>query len=477
MINRFHTMTAFVLLICGCAIGPAIAQPARMTLPIDHSWTDDLDSLLKRRFIRLLVPYSKTLYFTDRGRQMGVTAEFARRLEETLNAKQKKGPYRMQVVLVPTPRDRLFDALKAGKGDVIAADLTITPARQKEVDFVEPMASGVKEIVVTGPTAPPLKAVEDLSGREVHVHTASSYATHLNELNERLRSAGKAEVKIVAADPVLESEDLLEMVSAGILPFAVTDAYKAELWAQIFPKLTPRRDLAINAGGEIAWAVRKDNPQLRQMLSEFMRENKVGTSFGSTVRRRYFADAKVMREAYATDDVKRFDKLVSLFRQYGDRYGFDWLLLAAQGYQESQLDQTRRSPRGAVGIMQLLPSTAAAKPIGIKGIAQDPERNIQAGAAYLRHLAETYIAEPEPDPMNRALFAFAAYNAGPGNLRKFREAAAGMGLDRNVWFNNVEQGAAKVVGRETVQYVGNIYKYFVAYKLLNAKQRDLSSRQ
>lgn len=139
---------------------------------------------------------------------------------------------------------------------------------------------------------------------------------------------------------------------------------------------------------------------------------------------------------------------------------------AAQGYQESQLDQTRRSPRGAVGIMQLLPSTAKDKAIGISGIDKDAARNVEAGTKYLRHLVDTYIDGDDLQPRDRQLFAFAAYNAGPGNLRKFRSKAKAMGLDPNVWFGNVENAAAEIVGRETVQYVSNIYKYYVAYSLL-----------
>jgi membrane-bound lytic murein transglycosylase MltF len=140
-------------------------------------------------------------------------------------------------------------------------------------------------------------------------------------------------------------------------------------------------------------------------------------------------------------------------------------LLAAQGYQESELDQNKTSPRGAVGVMQLLPKTAADKNVGVPDIESSAERNIHAGAKYLRHLIMTYIDDAAVDERNRVLFAFAAYNAGPGNLRKFRARAKALGLDPNVWFGNVENGAAATVGRETVQYVSNIYKYYVAYVL------------
>jgi membrane-bound lytic murein transglycosylase MltF len=125
-----------------------------------------------------------------------------------------------------------------------------------------------------------------------------------------------------------------------------------------------------------------------------------------------------------------------------------------------------KSPRlDRVGLMQIKPSTAAGAPIGITGVDRDPDRNVHAGTAYLRYLADTYVSDPAIDPVNRTLMSFAAYNAGPGALRKFRAFAQRTGLDPNVWFNNVEVGAAKVSGLTPVQYVSNIYKYYISYRL------------
>jgi membrane-bound lytic murein transglycosylase MltF len=228
------------------------------------------------------------------------------------------------------------------------------------------------------------------------------------------------------------------MVNAGVLPWAVADRYTANIWTQVFDQLKVRDDIAISEGGDIAFGIRKDSPRLGEALNAFVKQHKIGTTF---------------------------EALLLLFRTYAERYDLDPLMLAAQGYQESQLDQSRRSPRGAVGIMQLLPSTAADKAVAIGGIAESAERNIEAGAKYMRHLSQTYIDGDGVDPLNRMLLTLAAYNAGPGNLRKFRHTAAGLGLDSDVWFGNVENGAAKIVGRETVQYVSNIYKYYIAYSM------------
>jgi membrane-bound lytic murein transglycosylase MltF len=150
-------------------------------------------------------------------------------------------------------------------------------------------------------------------------------------------------------------------------------------------------------------------------------------------------------------------------------------MLAAQGYQESQLDQSRRSHRGAVGVMQLMPATAAAPPVGIPDVARSADRNILAGARYMAHLRDRYLADPALSEVDRVLMTFAAYNAGPGNLRRFRAEAQRMGLDPNVWFNNVEQAAARILGYETVQYVGNIYKYYIAYTLAERRAAEAAS--
>ncbi|MGB7832309.1 MAG: transglycosylase SLT domain-containing protein [Xanthobacteraceae bacterium] len=164
--------------------------------------------------------------------------------------------------------------------------------------------------------------------------------------------------------------------------------------------------------------------------------------------------------------MQAFNELVGFFKRYGDQYGFDYLMIEAQGYQESALNQAERSSAGAVGIMQMKPSSAREPEIAIEGIEQSAERNIEAGNKYLRSIISKYLNDPSLDPKNQTLFAFAAYNAGPNRLRQFRDKAKAMGLNPNIWFGNVENAAAAIVGRETVQYVSNVYKYFIAYSLV-----------
>jgi len=416
----------------GSESGSLVAHQTMLRLPGTIRWTGDFDGMLKRRIVRILVSYSKTLFFVDRGRQMGVAADLGVAFEDWLNTRYKMGAKRIEVVFVPVARDQLFPQLVAGKGDIAAGDLTVTPERKAIVDFADPWLKDVKELVVTGPAAPKLDRLEDLSGKSVYVRRSSSYWTHLEALGQSFVQKGMPALTLEAADENLEDEDLLEMVNAGLLPLAVVDDHTAKVWAKIFDHLTVRDDLVVNSGGEVAWAIRKGSPKLLGEIDEFVKGHTAGTTFGNIIKQRYFGETKIIKNAYSPDDAKKFHDMLQIFQRYGAQYSFDYLMMAAQGYQESQLDQSRRSPVGAVGIMQIKPSTASAKPISIPGVDSDADRNIHAGVAYLRYLVDTYISDPAIDDKNRTLMAFAAYNAGPGNLAKFRQIAKQQGLVTSV---------------------------------------------
>ena len=447
------------------------ADETALALPIYPPFTGDFDGMKKARLIRILVPYSKTIYFLDKGAERGVAAENGRELEAWINKKYKLTKLKIRVAFVPVARDKLLPALIEGRGDIVAASLTITPERLQLVDFADPWTRSVKEVVVTGPDSPPLAGLDDLAGQEIMVRKSSSYYTHLMAFNEVLKAKGLKEIQIEAADETLEDEDLLEMVNVGLLPMAVVDDYKARIWAKIFDKLKVRSDLALSEDGQIAWAVRKNSPLLLAELDQFVATHGVTTSsFGAEVKRKYYDSTKIIKDAYSPRDLAEFKALLDYFRTYGSRYGFDYLMMAAQGYQESRLRQSARSHMGAVGIMQVLPATAAEPKIGITGVDKSAQKNIEAGVKYLRLMVDTYLDDPAIDQTNRTLMAFAAYNAGPGNLARFRSWARKSGLDPNVWFFNVEEGAARIVGQETVTYVGNIYKYYIAYRLLAQHQ-------
>lgn len=447
-------------------------QDAALFKYLNTPWRGDLDGMRTRRYIRILVTYSRTNYYLDGAVTKGFTAEVAHAFEKWLNRHLKTRKYPVHVVCIPVRRDELISALNAGRGDIAVASLSITPGREELVAFSEPWVSDVREVVVAGPESPELGSIEDLSGKEVYVRRSSSYFETLQGLNARLASRGLPPVDIRTADESLESEDIMEMVGAGLLPLTVVDGYRARLWGEVLPGIRVRDDLVAARGQRLAWAVRKDNPHLLGLINDFVNHYRSSKDL-AFLNHKYFIKSGYLRNAKDSEDMRRFEAAVKYFRMYGSQYGLDFLLLAAQGYQESRLDQNARSPMGAVGVMQLLPSTAAGPPINLPDIRR-LETNIHAGAKYYRHLIDTYYDDPAISPLNRMLFAFAGYNAGPGNMARMRRLTADMGLDPNQWFANVEVAAGKVTGQETVRYVGNIYKYYLAYRTVieRAEERE-----
>ncbi len=430
---------------------------------IQRKRTGDFDKMVERHMIRALVVYSKTFYFLDGATQRGASYDALRSFEEQVNKRLGKKVRRVQVVFIPVARDDLLPALREGRGDLAAANLTITPERQALVDFSDPVFSGVSELVVTGRGAPAIKSTDDLAGKTVFVRKSSSYYESLVELNERLRKAGKEPATLKLAPEQLEDEDLLEMVNAGLVPIIVVDSHKAKFWAQIFKSVTVHEDVAVREGGEIAWAFRKGSPKLAAAVNDFVKEHRKGTQFGNIIFRRYLESTKWVHGATSKEELAKFERTLDFFKKYAGQYDFDWLMLAALGYQESRLDQSVRSPVGAIGVMQLMPATGDAMKVGD---VRQIEPNIHAGTKYVRTILDTYFTDAKMDDLNRSLFAFASYNAGPSRVAGLRKEAEKRGLDPNVWFGSVERIAAEQIGRETVQYVGNIYKYYIAYKLI-----------
>ena len=440
------------------------------------AFTGDLNAMVKRRVIRVLTVYGPGRYYLDDGAK-GVTAEYATRLEKVVNEAYDTGHLKVVVLVLPVARDELFPALVSGRGDIIMAGTTITDERKEGVAFTIPSSKPLKEILITGPSAPAITSLDDLSGKSVYLRPSSSYAESVQQLNARLAAKGKAPITIEPMSELLEDEDLIEMVNAGLLPWTIVDSYKPVQWHGVFTQLKVRNDLVFREGARLGWAVRKENKQLKQFLDNFLKDNKEGTLFGNILKNRYVRDFDWAGNAYAETELQRYRDLEALFRRHGVSYGIDPALLAAQGFQESRLDQSVRSRAGAIGVMQLLPSTAADKNVGIPDIHEvDP--NIEAGAKYLAFLKRRYFNHDDIDTLNGSLLALAAYNAGPAKVRRLQEAARNRGYDPNRWFDNVEVIAAEQIGRETVQYVSNIFKYYLTYQMINREsaRRDAARR-
>jgi membrane-bound lytic murein transglycosylase MltF len=430
-----------------------------------ESYTDDLPGLLQKRYIRVLTTLNRTNFFVSDGHLVGFEYSLLKGYEKFLNSDIHKKNLQVVLEFIPVARDELIPKLQNGYGDIAAAGLTITPRRQKRVDFTDPYLRGVSEVVVTRAEGSSLKDIRDLSGKRVAVRESSSYYQSLKRLNDEFREQDLDPVEIVTLSEELETEDILEMVDSGALEITVADRHIAEAWKEVLENIAVHEDLQLRKGGEIAWMVRKDNPKLKKNLNRFLHTHKEGTLLGNIYFRRHYKNADALRDPTDLENWDKLRKYENIIRKYADEYDFDWLLILALAFQESGLDNSKRSHAGAVGVMQIRPSTAGDPNVGIENV-HDVENNIHAGVKYLDFLRDRYFSAEDIRPRDRVRLALAAYNAGPARIRRVRALAGEMGLDPNKWFRNVELAALRDIGQETVRYVSNINKYYVLYQSL-----------
>jgi membrane-bound lytic murein transglycosylase MltF len=436
--------------------------------------TGDLDEMVKQRTVRALVIVNPIGFFYKTGKPEGIQYEALQEFEKFINQKLNTGKLPVKVVFLPMGPDQLEAALTEGLGDLIAQGITVSPEREQRVAFSVPIQKDVTQVVVTGSALANVSSFDDLAGKAIYVNPLTKYYDNLKMVSDAQQKAGKPALDIKAADKNLFDDDLIQMVNAGLIPATVTNKGRADLWTQVLPNVKSHPELAVAKEGEIAWVMRKNNPQFKQLVDEFVESHAVGTSFGNTLLRRYLQNTKWIKDSTSTEEMQKFKAYADFFKKYSAEYNFDYLMVAAQGYQESLLDQDKRSHVGAVGVMQVIPKLAAAHPIDIPNVT-DADGNIHAGCKMLRNIADTYFNDPALDPVNKTLFTFASYNAGPNRIVRLRKKAQDDGLDPNKWFGNVELEVAKDVGEETVTYVGNIYKYYVAYKLTVQQKEEKRS--
>jgi len=430
-------------------------------------FTGDLAEIWRRGQLRVLVPYSHTEFYVSKGRPGGYDYEMALRFQHYLNEHRPKDAAPLSIVFAPTPIELVLSDLVAGKGDVAAGLINVTPERKRAVAFAHPHIQRFDEVVVRHKDSAPLESAEQLSGLTVHVLAGSSHAEHLREINGRLAAAGREEVEVLELSAPASREDLLHMVNAGIFSYAVVDGFVAQEWSQVLSDIRVDAAAKVAVGDEMAWAVRPANRELLAALNGYVSQHSHEARVaGAVLFKKYYQDRKRILNAVGPEHLKRLRDLSGFFREAGDKYGFDWLLLCAQALQESQFDTRARNRSGAIGLMQVLPLTA--QQMGYPDV-ESPRLNVLAGAAYLSHLRKVYFADANLDPAEKIYFSLAAYNAGPHVVRELRTRARHLGLDPARWFGHVEIVAQHVIGDETVDYVANISRYYLAYRLSDSQ--------
>ncbi|SDF39170.1 transglycosylase SLT domain-containing protein [Limimaricola pyoseonensis] len=426
--------------------------------------TGGLPQMRERGYLRMAVPPDPLMIAFDGENAVGVAMEIAREFELYLASLEDASNTPTVVVPTPMPRAEILPAVLGGRSDFT----TLTATRAEETDglaYTRPLIEDVNDVPVLAPGLDGVESVDNLVGLPLYVAEGSRYAANLERLNAAREAEGRPALDVRLVDGRLDDYDLIELVEIGVIPATVVTDFKARFWSSAYPSVVIHEAVELTEDGRIAWAMRQANPELRRALEGFAEVAREGTLLGNVVLERY-ANSADWIENLGTDAAQlRIDEVEPVIEKYSEQYDFDPDLVLAQAYQESRLDQDARSHVGAVGVMQVMPTTAADPVVGIPDVSS-LDANVHAGLRYLRWLRDSFFDAPEIAPLDQTLLAFAAYNAGPGGVAKARRRAEAMGLDPDVWFENVEIAIQEAVSREPAIYVRNIFKYYVSYRLL-----------
>lgn len=446
------------------AVADALLLEKAVSAHTEELDTGDLDALRKRGSLRVLIANNAVNYFLHRGQQFGFEYELCKMFAESVGL-------RLEVV-VPPSRELLFAWLKEGKGDLIAASVTVTPARQKEVAFSKPYLY-TREVLVEPKGSAKITSLEGLKGKLLHVRRSSSYRETLLGLQEKY-----GPFTLVDAPETMETEQLIRRVASGAIPATVADSYILDVERAYRSDAEGTLTLAeagAPRGGEkpIAFALRPQNGKLREALDAFVAKVYRGIEY-NMAHTRYFKSTRTIAMAKESQgesqsNISRFDDIM---KKHSAAQNFDWRLVAAQAYQESRFDPNAKSFAGAMGLFQVLPTTA--KELGISNLI-DPDEGTRAGVTLLTKMLTEF--EPRIPLKHRVRFALAAYNAGKGHVQDARRIAGEMGLNVDKWFGHVEKAMLLLQdpayhskarygycrGAEPVKYVSQIQNRYDNY--------------
>lgn len=420
----------------------------------------DFTEIKKRKVLRVLTRNNAATYFLWRGELLGFEYEL-------IQAFAKKHGLRVKMV-VPPSRDELLPWLLDGKGDIIAASLTVTQSRKDRGIVFSRKTNKVSEYLVARSNDNSIKSIQDLVGRKIFVRRSSSYwQTIRNLINAGI------DIRLREAPESMETEEIIAKVAAGEYDLSVADSHILDI------ELTWRDDVkaALSLGEPVlhGWAMRNSDKILHAEVNSFLKKEYRGL-FYNILQQKYFKTPhKIKRrleqriDKSTGGDLSPYDRLV---KKYANKHDFDWRLIVSQMYQESRFDPKAKSWVGALGLMQVMPRTA--REMSISNLVK-PENGLRAGVKYMAWLWQRF--EPELDIKDRYWFVLAAYNAGLGHVRDARRLAKKQGWKANRWFKNVEKAMlllskrqfyknarhGYVRGREPVNYVRNIQTRYQAY--------------
>jgi len=435
-------------------------------LQIQEQWTGDYDQLKGKGAIRVLVPLSNPFFFVDGFKKYGIIPQAISRFQNYLNSDAVASTGFTRVIIVPVSREGILDKLVAGYGDIAVANLTITEERLTKVAFANPVVEGVSEIIVAAGDSPTLSSINDLSGKKVYTRKSSSYYEHLLRLNRKFSSQGKQPVRIELLRDELEDDAVLAMVNEKILPYVVIDHRKIEWWRNNYTNVVSYPDIRIDENGKIAWALRKDSPQLLKLASGFSKLYRANLFDSSLIKKeteKEVVSVRCMKEQPLT----KFLTYYPLFERVANEYELPPLLLAAIAFEMSGFDETKVDANGKKGMMQLAPFIAREMMVDFDGAEalDEVEFNLTATARYFAYLRENYFTDVADNSFTMMNFVVAAYLNGPEKISTMRFVTSHMGMNDSTWFGGVNVTVARLIGRETVRQVRNIVFSYIVYEM------------
>lgn len=462
---KLRALAIFFLLVFFCF------STAKAVTTITDYYTEDLEKILEKRVLRVLVVYDGVNYYFVDGHQSGLSVAMMAKFKSYIDEKYlQDSKIKLDIQYIPVPEDQVYSMLQKGVGDVVANFLIPRKKHIDNISFTDPLMDHISEVLVTNKNFPKIKNLKQLSGMTIYVKKSSKAIEILKSINLFFDNMHMKRVNIVKVDPVILDNELVEGVQNGIYPATILNSAKSKIWQWIFPNIVFHSEYPLSQDDTINWAVHSNNKELLETLNQFIALYNNKTPQGQKLQAIYLSpQASTVAKYDKSHNVDTmglkfadFEKYKNLFQKYGERYDLDWRLLLCQAYQESSLKQNVRSERGAVGILQVSPTLAKQFHNGEYSF-DSLEGNVQVGTMYLRYIIDSYFKDFYLDSYNQMAFALAAYNAGPGRIAFYRKEAAKRGLDGNVWFGNVEKIVAEKGLKETIIYVSNILKRYQAY--------------
>ncbi|MFK5879050.1 MAG: transporter substrate-binding domain-containing protein [Flavobacteriaceae bacterium] len=394
----------------------------------------DLGAILKDGKLRVSTSYSSTSYFLYRGETLGFEYEMLSRFAKHLGVELE--------IVVATDIDSLIPNLIVGKVDLMGHGLTITKNRQQQVAFSEPIYLTHQVLVQKKPEnwrkmklheidEYLIRDVVDLEGKTISVRAKTSYYERLKNLSEEIG----ASITIEKLDGTLTTDEIIEMVADGQIEYTISDENLASLLAASYPILDVR--VPVGLLQKSAWAVRKNSPKLLSKLDSWLIDFKKTADY-NVIYKKYFKNKRSFRKrvksdfySLKTNSISKYDDLV---KKESEKLGWDWRLVSALIYQESQFEVHAKSWVGAGGLMQMMPATA--KEMGVKN-RFDPEDNLAGGTKYLKVLFNRF--DKIIDEEQRIKFAMASYNCGYSHVLDAQKLAKENGLEYLKWDDNVAE--------------------------------------